>query len=171
MKEELEVIEFEWDGPYTVDRVIAEMHRPMDYGVYQLYGTHNVLGPDSLLYIGQSQGRPFGQRIREHRGEWIEWEPSVVEVYVGRLGGIEPMSEERWPYWNNCIDRAERLLLYFCAPPYNSKGLKYPGEMPPTLVINCKRKHRLPLEVSTLLLTSSIGNADWKVYGIEQMPI
>jgi hypothetical protein len=163
-----QVIELSWDGPFSIEDAISTMHRGQDYGVYQLYGTHNVLGPDTLLYIGKAQQRPFGQRIREHRDEWIEWEPSVVNVYLGRIGATAIMTRERWSEWEEQIDRVERLLIFFCAPPYNSAGLKRLPDLPPTVLLNHRRRHRLPLEVSTYLISTSIGSTAWKVYGEDE---
>ena len=168
MTESLDLIEIAWDGPLPVEDVVSRMHGGADYGIYQLYGTHNVLGPDALLYIGKAQGRPFGQRIREHRDEWVEWEPSVVEVYLGRLGSTVAMTKELWSEWEAKIAHAERLLIYFCAPPYNSSGLRSLPEMPATIVLNHKRRHRLPLEVSTLLATTKIDTPTWKVFGDDE---
>jgi hypothetical protein len=168
MKELPQIIELSWEGPSSIEDVIATRHRGHDYGVYQLYGTHNVLGPDTLLYIGKAQQRPFGQRIREHRDEWVEWEPSVVEVYLGRIGGTTEMTKERWHEWEEQIDRAERLLIYFCAPPYNSAGLKSLPQMPPIVLLNHRRRHRLPLELSTYLMTTSIGSTSWNVFGEDE---
>lgn len=161
----LEVIEIVWDGPFTVDDVVSKMHGAADYGVYQLYGTHNTMGADSLLYVGKAQRRPFGQRLREHQEEWTKWEASVVTAYVGRLGGTVVMTERQWPDWEDKIARAEQLLIYFCSPPYNSSGIKTFPSMNPTIVLNHKRRHRLPPEVSTLLWSTHVGTASWKVFG------
>lgn len=144
------VIEIFWDGPLSTDKAKTASEKS-DYGIYQLYGTHNVLGPDALLYIGKAEADTFSQRILWHQKEWIDWEASPVHVYLGRLGGVgEPRKEKsEWQDWEDRISRAERLLIYFCAPPYNSQGLKTYGEMSPTIVLNYHRRHRLPTEVST----------------------
>lgn len=168
MNQSVRIIEISWEGPIPMEEVISKRHRGQDYGVYQLYGTHNVLGSDALLYIGKAQERPFGQRLREHRDEWVEWEPSVVNVYLGRLGGTDRMTAGRWPAWEEHISHAERLLIYFCAPPYNSSGLKSGPQMEPTVVLNHKRRHRLPIEVSTLHLTTKIDTPEWRVYGEDE---
>lgn len=165
MTEPLDVIEIAWDGPFGVEDVVSRMHGAADYGIYQLYGTHSVHGADSLLYIGKAQERSFGQRLREHQNEWTEWEASGVTAYLGRLGGTTVMTKDRWPEWEDQIARAERLLIYFCSPPYNSSGVKTFSSMRPTMVLNHKRRYRLPQEISTLLWTTTIGTAAWKVFG------
>lgn len=169
MQMDIDIIEIEWEGPLKVKDVV-QLEGGADYGLYQIYGTHNVLGPDCLLYIGKAG--PFAARIRAHEKEWIEWEAKQPDVYVGRLGGMRPMTEDKWPEWEDLIDRAERLLIYFCAPPYNSTGLKKyekDGKTRETVVLNFKKRHRLPLMVSTLYENSDVSkeNGQWKTYGSE----
>ena len=164
--ETVDVIEIDWEGPFASSDVMAKKSEDWDYGVYQIYGTHNVLGPETLLYIGKADESPFGERISAHRAEWTEWEASDVRVYLGRIGGLDTMTKDRWPEWSSKIARAERLLIYFCAPPYNSQGLSSYGQVPPTVVLNYRRRNRLPLEVSTLYESSvAATNTNWKPYG------
>ena len=167
----LTVIEIRWDGPYSTDQIIKTASAGTDYGIYQLYGTHNVLGPDSLLYIGKSEADTFSQRISWHEKEWIDWEAAPVQVYLGRLGGLGKAKKGKgeWKDWEDQISRAERLLIYFCAPPYNSQGLKAYGEMPQTIVLNYHRRHRLPPEVSTFYEASEYATkrTDWNSWSTE----
>jgi len=164
--ETVDVIEIDWEGPLASSEVMEKRSEDWDFGVYQIYGTHNVLGPETLLYIGKAVERPFAQRVSEHRAEWTEWEASDVRVYLGRIGGLETMTKEGWPDWNAKIARAERLSIYFCAPPYNSQGLSSYGQLPPTVVLNYHRRNRLPLEVSTLYESSALATKpQWKPYG------
>jgi len=165
---ELRVVEIRWDGPISVEDVLRTANHEADYGVYQLYGTHNVLGPDTLLYIGKVEANTFAERIASHAAEWIDWEASPIRVYLGRLGGLVPAQKigGEWKNWEDGISRAERLLIYFCAPPYNSQGLKSHGVTNPTVVLNYHRRHRLPVEVSTLYDTSSYSTQreQWKTF-------
>ena len=157
---EVDVVEIHWDGPITVDDVVRTANKAEDYGVYQLYGTHNVLGPNTLLYLGKAEASTFAERISSHAAEWIDWEASPVHVYLGRLGGLRPTARvgDEWKEWEDGISRAERLLIFFCAPPYNSQGLKTYGRMKPTVVLNYHRRHRLPAEVSTLYVLAPAEN-------------
>jgi hypothetical protein len=168
---ELHTIEIHWDGPISVEDVLKKANRGEDYGLYQLYGTHNVLGPDTLLYIGKAEANTFAERIASHVTEWIDWEASPIRVYLGRLGGVVPARKmgDEWKDWEDGISRAERLLIYFCAPPYNSQGLKNHGVMNPTIVLNYHRRHRLPVEVSTLYDASSYvtQRQQWKAFTID----
>jgi hypothetical protein len=156
------VIDLEWDGPFTLEQ-IAQFNRGHDYGVYQVYGTHNVFGSDTLLYIGKARDRSFAERISEHK-DWIDWEAGSGHVYLGRLCGTEPVIEVNWPAWCEMIDRVEASLIFFCSPAYNSSGLQYLREMPPTIVANYKRRHRLPQLVSNVYEMAPF--ADLKPYGI-----
>lgn len=159
------VIEVAWDGPHSVDNVIKKEHGGTAYGIYQVYGTHNVFGPDSLLYIGMAQKRPFGVRFQEHREEWAAWEPSEVAVYLGRLGSTKGITEMQASEWEAEIAYAEALLIYFCAPPYNASTLKkLSRDIPPTLVLNHRRRHRLPFEISTMVRDTRVDESGWSVF-------
>ncbi len=85
MKCELDISEIEWDGPF-VKESIEKLNNPWDYGIYQIYGTHPIFGSDSLLYMGKAEENSFAERIPAHL-EWVEWESTPVQVYIGRLGG------------------------------------------------------------------------------------
>lgn len=75
------------------------------------------------------------------------------------------MTKERDKEWGSEIDIAERLLIYFSSPPYNSKNIKSYGEFGDrdVIVINYKKRHRLPIEVSTCY-ENLVKNLQWKVY-------
>ena len=154
-------IEIEWDGPFTMDQV-GGLNKSSDCGVYQIYGTHTIFGPDSLLYIGKAH-ESFANRIPAHQ-EWIDWESKPVSIFVGRLGGTYGIDDETW---NRLIDRAERLLIYYTSPPYNSTNLRHYGDIKSAIVINHNKRHRLPLVVTTLENESQIGSPLWKVFGQE----
>ncbi len=163
---EREVIEIKWEGPCSIEEVINKAPKAgSDCGVYQIYGTHNIFGPNSLLYIGKAPDS-FRDRISGHQEDWIGWEASEVQVYLGRLGGVDTMPKDRWHEWEKKIDRAERLLIYYCSPPYNSSGKKSHGITEPTIVFNYGRRNCLPMEVSTLYEESNyvLNRSSWKEY-------
>lgn len=166
-KEVVEIIEIDWDGPFTLEKVIDECIELKDCGIYQIYGTHEVFGPDSLLYIGKTTQQNFCARMRQHY-DWLDsWIPSEVKIYLGRLGGIEKVTESEWV---SSIGKAERLLIFFASPPYNSQfiiGGKSLDNIRTTVIINFGKKHRLPTEVSTLSLwgESYYGESNWQPYG------
>jgi len=120
----MDVIEIEWDGPYTFAQS-RERSKGSDYGLYQIYGTHAVAGPNTLLYIGQSNSRRFNVRIPEHeQSDRFHWEPSELCIYFGRLGSLTPIRDPLSKQWEEQIDRTERLLIFTCTPPYNSQLIK-----------------------------------------------
>jgi len=47
-------IHVQWSGPYKYDEVKALRDEFIDYGVYQVYGTHPVYGSDVLSLYRQS---------------------------------------------------------------------------------------------------------------------
>ena len=164
----IDIIEIYWKGPFKITKIGEKRNKDYDSGkgIYQIYGTHNIYGPETLLYIGKTQDRTFAERFSEHK-EWVEWEPTGVDVYIGKLGGKDKMTESNWGSWNNQIDRAERLLIFFCSPPYNSQGLNNYGEMDPTIVLNYGKSMRLPFEASNLDDYCAIGKSGWKEYVIK----
>jgi len=158
----MEIIEIKWEGPYSIDG-IKGLNGPTDYGLYQVYGAHNVYGSDTLLYIGKANDQTFAQRIRGHR-EWIDWQSSPISIYVGRLAGVGRIANTKW---RNMIDNAEKLLIYFSSPPYNSQHLNSYGEMQDTMVLNFGKKNRLPFEYSTYWNQSKIGDSKWQPFKYE----
>lgn len=52
MKVEIvKIIEIEWDGP-KMESEFSNLNESNDYGLFQLYGTHELYGPNTLLYVG-----------------------------------------------------------------------------------------------------------------------
>ena len=78
-KNGVKVIELEWDGPHSVEQV-SKFFDASDYGLYQIYGTHSVFGPDTLLYIGKAERQFFGTRFSQHSG-WFQNEPSDLRSF------------------------------------------------------------------------------------------
>jgi hypothetical protein len=157
------VLDLLWDGPHPLEEV-SKFNSSPDFGIYQIYGTHSVIGPDTLLYIGKAETNSFCQRIPAHK-DWIDWEPGTTSVYLGRLSGMDQMTAERDPVWREMISRAESLLIYFCTPPYNSYNIKTLPTYPPTIVLNYRRHHRLPLMVSNIYETTPVWEEHFKPYG------
>ena len=131
------IVSIYWKGPYSVKKAVEKFKRSKDIGLYQLYGRHLVFGRDSLLYIGMTTDK-FKNRIFEHAKEyeidklykkrrWVKDVAGVFgAVYCGRLctdesgekyikrGKISCEHEQQ-------IKDAEKLLIYACSPPGNSK--------------------------------------------------
>lgn len=154
----LKKIEIWWSGPYKKDD-IKNFNESKDFGVYQIYGTHNVNGVNALLYIGQAVNQNFSKRIAQHN--WTEWEYSNVDIYVGRLGGTTQINIDDW---DKQINIAERLLIYYCKPPYNTVNINDYGKIENTIVINLAQKNRIPMEVSTFYNDSKFWDENWFEY-------
>src|SRR5437016_14665169 len=77
-------------------------------GSTRYMGITPVYGANVLLFIGQTMGETFGERIEEHNfGGGFQEDREHVEIYVGRLKGVStPSSNE----WRNEINWAEKLL-------------------------------------------------------------
>jgi hypothetical protein len=165
---EVTVIDLLWDGPLTLTEVEQHRHGANDYGVYQIYGTHNS-GADQLLYIGRAKDNKFGERVPWIH-EWADWEPKSVEIYLGRLGSVQPIpatlpAQGEWGEW---ICRVEAMLIYFTSPPLNSSGIRSLPELPdaPVIILNFARRHRLPAMVSNLYEKSPVGDSsqEWRAF-------
>lgn len=164
---EVELIKLTWSGPHGIQEVL-DMKSHTDCGLYQIYGTHAIFGPDSLLYIGRTKkDGGFSSRLGSHKDVWIQWEPREVSVYLGRvpLNDRQAASDQQEDYteWDRQIVLAERLLIYFCAPPYNESGLKAFWDKKDgdnlcvenyqtanLVLLNFAKRHRLPHVVTSL---------------------
>jgi hypothetical protein len=157
---EIEVIHIIWQGPLKPSEA-SKMNRHIDYGGYQIYGTHETSGPDTLLYVGQADGGTFKWRIDAHQEEWGRWNARQITVYLGRLAGSDPITDEGW---GRLIDRAEAVLIHKIGVPYNSariKSLKY--RQHPIMVVNYGHRHRLPECITTI--TEFDNEETLKIFG------
>ncbi|MCB9335153.1 MAG: hypothetical protein H6586_03330 [Flavobacteriales bacterium] len=158
----MNIIEIWWEGPFTFEQ-LEVFNTDIDYGLYQIYGTHNINGPNNLLYIGLANDQNFNTRISQH-SNWIDWEYSDVQIFLGRLGGCETETIENW---ENNIDIAERMLIFYSKPPYNTKNLNsYGSDIKETIVLNFGKKHRLPIEVSSYYNESLFWSEKWEPFSI-----
>lgn len=153
LNKEINLIEIVWKGPFRFDDLNdLEKCTELDcIGLYQIYGNHPVNGTNQLLYIGLAEQQYLRSRLIQHHNDWINYEDSERFVYVGTLH--DPNEESR------NIKIAEELLIYYCAPPYNSNMISdlkmlntKAGEE--VIILNLWKKNLLPFEVSTLWYNS-----------------
>src|SRR5271165_5839206 len=150
-----EIIHLDWEGPWTAeyvstpDRTLKHVV-PEGYGIYQIYGTHSITGPDTLLYIGRANGRTFPQRIAEHSSKWLQWEPEPVRIHFGRIAapdGLHPSPDRL----GQMIDWAESLAIYFNGPAYNNASIRELRYCEPEIiVVNHGQRGRLPGCISNI---------------------
>lgn len=154
-------IHIEWHGPFCIEEVLKGDKLIFNQiGLYQIYGNHLINGVDNLLYIGHSI-RSFSERFRDHNNIWIKHECSDLSIYLGVIWENEKIEPDLQTLF---IRESEKLLIYYCSPPYNS-ALVY--DLNPNkefmdeniMVINLWKKHRLPYEVSTLWYNSECWNS------------
>ena len=116
-----------------------------DYGLYQIYGTHILCGPDTLLYIGRATEQTFASRFRQHQ-RWLEHE-ELVHVYLGRSYMPDRhVPTKNWMTWVADMQLAERILIYKYSPPYNSVSIAEPptlGTVERITLIHEGRRHQL----------------------------
>ncbi len=121
-------IRIQWEGPHSINEVLALKNEKKDYGLYQIYGHHVVFGGGSLLYIGMAQKQTFGERIKQHYCDWLH-EENDPAIRVGRIAEEEYKEQDDWRDWENLLEDAESLTIYWNSPPYNTKRInKYNGK-------------------------------------------
>ncbi len=116
------LVEIDWTRVGKSDCVDG-LTEENDYGLYEIAGYHPVFGDDSLLYIGMTQDQTFSERFMQHKS-WLkdEWD---ITVYVGRIRSIDGKDSQDFHgnLWRSVVEDAEALLIYFHAPPYNSRSI------------------------------------------------
>ena len=164
-KKEVSIIEIKWDGPFSKTN-FNDLNDKNHYGLYQLYGTHEIYGPETLLYLGKARDRTFSTRVSEHDKAWFNWQSSAVSLYIGQLGGIEQPSDDEW---SSQIDEAEKLLIHFCTPLYNSQHIQDYKCQDDILVLNYGKKKMLPYAVTSVMLNSPYWDQNlWIDYRYEK---
>ena len=131
MKNQVEIINIMWEGPFRREDAYEKNDESSDYGVYQYYGDHPVYGLEVLLEIGTTSAigktpeQTFGERL-EGRG-FKHWNQDI-QIYLGRIcidkKATRPSDEE----WGDMIDQAGKLLVYACWPAANSKWITKPPD-------------------------------------------
>jgi hypothetical protein len=114
------IVHLEWQGPYGLNDLKQLCNPEADYGVYQIYGKHALYGPHSLLYVGKAECQTFGVRIAQE-GWWDNRDAGNVQIYVGRLGGVQQPTPEGFA---QLVDQVESLLIYAHGPACNAAKLK-----------------------------------------------
>lgn len=142
-----------WSGPYPIDIV----KQKTSIGLYQIYGTHPIYGRNVLLYIGKTE-RSYAERFISHETDWIRYEYDDVSVYLGEVKADGDIKKS--------ILDAEKLLIYYCAPAYNSNELTdyRKNGTEDIILMNFGRIASLPTEVSSLWYDSDIWT-DEKNFG------
>lgn len=121
------LVRVNWDGTLTVDEAVRLRNDVVDCGLYQVYGFHEVFGPEALLYIGRTDNQTFALRIAQHR----PWLRHVMDcrIRIGRLRDDDyKLEPPNWHDWLGLQQSVEGLTIYWHSPPYNSQGIvRYAG--------------------------------------------
>ncbi|MDI1437510.1 hypothetical protein [Polyangium sorediatum] len=130
-------VQIVWQGPFTLAAAIASSTAPSK-GVYQIYGQHIVFGPNSLLYVGMTDGQTFGARLAQHRDRWLVHEDDVT-IRLGVVADLDSSAR---------LADIEALTIWWHSPPYNSKNIwTYGGG--PLRIQNLGARGRLHPEYSS----------------------
>jgi hypothetical protein len=159
--DKITVIHIVWEGPFSIDAALKRRLQN-DYGLYQIYGTHPIYGENALLRIGQANARTFHGRLPWYQSHWEQLAPDHYDVYLGRLGGWEPVDDIRWGV---LIDNAEAIAIFTVSPPSNSPRLISMNVKEPTIALNYGRRHRLPKYLSNLDELVDLHDGVFKLYG------
>jgi hypothetical protein len=114
---DLEEVEVEWHGPYSVDTALKYFHEYEDYGLYMItrkWGKY----PEKVLYVGLTYLQDFSTRLSQHKW-WLSITRGTIKIRVGYL--IENRASEKR------LKDVENLLICWYGPEYNEKGLIYHG--------------------------------------------
>ncbi|HEX5746265.1 MAG TPA: hypothetical protein VFZ09_08470 [Archangium sp.] len=142
------LVRINWIGPFAPDKVPVNPEYDDNFGLYQIYGIHEVFGPQSLLYIGKAEHLSFAERINQHLSNWLS-SNSDAQVRLGLLHPKDYKHEPKdWSDWKQLLRDTEALTIFWHTPPYNSRNIShYSG---PTLrVQNFGQRGRLLPEFST----------------------
>ncbi|MBU3677188.1 MAG: hypothetical protein FGM54_08440 [Chitinophagaceae bacterium] len=154
--------EISWSGPFDINN-IKTLNSPTDFGVYTVYGTHNIFGINTLLYIGKAEDRSFGERLPEHEEEWcLEWHHIDLKFYIGRFGSTNPITDNN--KWKEMISKSERLLINHCKPPFNAKDIKNISDIRELTLFNFGKRQNIPAVISSQWIHSDWWKDDWKEY-------
>lgn len=148
-------IQINWEGPYRTEEVITNMTdrgKPPEYGVdfglYQIYGTHILCGKDTLLYIGKAPHQTFSTRFKQHK-KWLDNEDykEDIRIYLGRIYDPKRHSViDAWESWTEDVKLAEKILIYKYSPHYNNSNIGNPPNLGPfqkVVLIHKREKHKL----------------------------
>jgi len=152
----LDIIEIEWDGPYHIKDLKGYEGQNAN-GLYQIYGTHEVHGPNTLLYIGETSRQGFDARLKQHEKEWLEVQATAVEIFIGRLISKTSVAPDEI---KRLIKDSEQILIHFCNPIYNSRHVGEIG-VQDMILLNFGYRNRLPFEVSTLYYGADYWEGGW----------
>jgi len=162
-------VHIDWQGPLSYDQLPLLRDEQIDYGIYQIYGSHPVYGSDVLLYIGKAQDQTFGQRLLQE--SWSLWnrDSARIQIYIGRLSGsATPESAD----WSAQISLVEKLLIYAHGPAANTSNLNsIPNECTPLHILNWGQFRDLMAEVSGARWSSRFDEIqNWAAYGQHEAP-
>ena len=163
---ESHIIHIDWEGPFLFDDLSDLKNEDIDYGVYQIYGGHPVYGSNVLIYIGKAVNQTFGVRIAQEGWEYNS-DRENVEIYVGRLSGVETPETK---VWDLQISLAEELLIYAHKPAYNAQSIKSARkkDLDSVRVFNWVAHRDLMPEVSGMRWKPKKELNDYKYYGTNE---
>jgi hypothetical protein len=148
---ELKTIQIQWVGPFSQDLFTSNRESQTNEsilkskGLYQIYSRHPLYGKDSLIYIGQTLDG-FRNRIQDHEKSWMQNLFDVSYYYFGRISNTKDNSDSQ----EKQINEAERLLIDFCKPGYNSAYINGYGEIYKKLIINYGKYASLPQIIGSI---------------------
>jgi hypothetical protein len=165
MATEIKCYHIVWEKIIWEDFKYEDFKKKDDKGIYQLYGTHQVYGLNSLLYIGKTDKQTFGERIEQHLDDSdfiYNHFPEYSFFCLGRLQKTEDVSLKKY---SEIIGSIEKLLINAHCPAFNSKDVKglykndKKGKVNDFIIINWENYGQLLPEVSTLKFSDKY----WKV--------
>lgn len=155
MENNSKIINVLWKGPFSIDDVIKNKSENDDFGLYQIYGTHPIYGRNVLLYIGKTQDS-FSKRFKSHNNLWIKYEYDIVQIYLGEI-----KNHDKDFLINEDLTEAENLLLYYCAPAYNSYSITDYRNTKEIVLRNFGKICSIPPELSSSMYNSVMWESEY----------
>ena len=105
-------------------------------GIYQIYARHPVLGPEALLYIGETHDRTMYDRLKEHlnnkEDKRLYIDEQDIKFRCGRFMNRD--GNEYIELEEDNIRNIEKTLIAVCAPAYNTQHIRT-ASIPESIVI------------------------------------
>lgn len=130
MSEQIEDINVEWNGPFSIDQITNKQIDKKkdgvcadDIGLYQIYGCHPVYGDDVLVYIGRTKNKHgFKSRLKNRWVVEIGADSKNIQIYLGTMySDLHQLNSQEI---EEKIDKAEVLLINALKPAYNSSNIQ-----------------------------------------------
>jgi hypothetical protein len=102
----------DWQGAYPVETAHTKSGAK-GYGIYAMYG---VKGKNpKLLYVGETYRQSFGERLKQHKKDWLFRVNDKVVIHFGKI--ILPEGKR---ISSDVVFDVEATFIHILIPPFNT---------------------------------------------------